>query len=76
MNVLAESGAFVCRPRLWCPREEQEDGRRFLSVFSETRDQRGEEQDAQTGEYREPVLLDPTQTRNHSVVVCAELWAV
>lgn len=37
--------------RFWCPREEQEDGRRFLPVFSATGDPQGEEQDAQTSEY-------------------------
>lgn len=37
--------------RLWWPREEQEDGRRFLSVFSAAGEWRREEQDAQAGEF-------------------------
>lgn len=37
--------------RLWWPREEQEDGRRFLSVFSAAGERRREEQDAQAGEF-------------------------
>lgn len=51
MKVFVENGAFVFGLRLWCPREEHEDGRRFLSVSSAAGDRRRKEQDAQTGEY-------------------------
>lgn len=37
--------------RLWWPREEQEDGRRFLFVFSAAGERWREEQDAQAGEF-------------------------
>lgn len=50
MKVFVKNGAFVCCLRLWWPREEQEDGRPFLSVFAAAGDRRSEEQDAQTGE--------------------------